>query len=100
MSNELSELQAWYRTQCDGDWEHQDGIEIGTLDNPGWRVAIDLEGTVLDGESFAVVEENYEHDTAWLRCWVADRKFQAAGGPLTLTRILRIFLQWAGSKAH
>ena len=35
-------LQAWYVSQCDGDWEHQNGISISTLDNPGWEVPIDL----------------------------------------------------------
>jgi Immunity protein 53 len=35
-------LEKWYRARCNGDWEHQWGVEIGTLDNPGWRVHIDL----------------------------------------------------------
>jgi hypothetical protein len=24
----LDRLQAWYADQCDGDWEHDEGIEI------------------------------------------------------------------------
>jgi hypothetical protein len=97
MSDELAALQSWYGRQCDGDWDHLDGIEINTLDNPGWRVIIDLRDTELDGEAFADVEENYDHDTDWLRCWVADGKFQSAGGPLKLARMLRIFLDWAAA---
>ena len=27
-------LQSWYQSQCDGDWEHEFGIRIETLDNP------------------------------------------------------------------
>jgi immunity protein 53 of polymorphic toxin system len=99
MLDELSELQAWYAAQCDGDWEHQDGIEINTLDNPGWRVTINLEGTALERARFAVVEENYDDETDWLRCWVAERTFQAAGGPMQLTRMLRIFLDWVAAEA-
>jgi hypothetical protein len=29
----------WYARQCDGDWAHQDGIEINTLDNRNRRPA-------------------------------------------------------------
>lgn len=29
-------LQKWYKSQCDGDWEHEYGIKIETVDNPGW----------------------------------------------------------------
>ena len=100
MADELAELQAWYAAQCDGDWEHQDGIEINTLDNPGWRVTINLQGTALEGRRFSAVEENYEDDTDWLRCWVAEQSFQAAGGPTRLTRILRIFLDWSAAGAE
>jgi hypothetical protein len=28
-------LQDWHAGQCDGDWEHSYGVDIGTLDNPG-----------------------------------------------------------------
>jgi len=41
----LSLLEKWYSAQCDGDWEHQYGVSIGTLDNPGWTLEIDLRGT-------------------------------------------------------
>ena len=36
----LSYLTAWFARQCDGDWEHDLGIRIETLDNPGWAVDI------------------------------------------------------------
>ena len=40
MQSELEALQHWYESQCDGDWEHEFGVKIGTLDNPGWMVDI------------------------------------------------------------
>ena len=95
MTDEIAALQRWFATQFEAGWEHEDGIEINTLDNPGWRVVIQLEGTALAGVPFADVEEDYEDETRWLRCWVADGRFQAAGGPERLQRILRIFLDWA-----
>jgi hypothetical protein len=42
-------IEDWYQSQCDGDWEHTYGVEITTIDNPGWSVKIDLEGTDLAG---------------------------------------------------
>jgi hypothetical protein len=45
----ISWLEDWYTAQCDGDWEHGYGVHVGTLDNPGWRVEIDLVGTRYDG---------------------------------------------------
>jgi hypothetical protein len=41
----ITRLQMWYLGQCDGSWEHQFGVRIETLDNPGWSVTIDLDGT-------------------------------------------------------
>jgi hypothetical protein len=43
----LELVQRWYAAHCDGEWEHQYGIKIETLDNPGWRVTIDLTNTEL-----------------------------------------------------
>jgi Immunity protein 53 len=33
MENVFEWLQKWYQSQCDGDWEHGKGIQIGTLSN-------------------------------------------------------------------
>lgn len=44
----LNWLQAWYADQCNEDWEHEWGVKIETLDNPGWSVSIDLEETDLE----------------------------------------------------
>ncbi len=38
----LAWLQDWYRSRCDGTWEHSYGVKIDTLDNPGWLVTVDL----------------------------------------------------------
>jgi len=36
----ISELEQWFTEKCDGDWEHQGGVELTTTDNPGWYVQI------------------------------------------------------------
>ena len=94
MQSEVEELQRWYESQCDGDWEHEFGVSIGTLDNPGWMVDIDLEGTSLEGREFMPIKD-MEPDREWLFCDVREGKFRGRGGPLMLGRILRVFLDWA-----
>lgn len=83
-------LQAWFASNCDGDWEHQEGIEIGTLDNPGWRVRINLTGTALEGCVFDWRKrERSEHN--WIQ-WRSDgSNFDAACGCLNLEEALHQF---------
>ncbi|MBL0319091.1 MAG: hypothetical protein IPP74_07360 [Alphaproteobacteria bacterium] len=44
-SQSLNWLMSWYASHCNGDWEHENQIKISTLDNPGWRLQIDLVDT-------------------------------------------------------
>jgi hypothetical protein len=93
----LSKLQNWYESQCNEDWEHQAGVSIDTLDNPGWTVTIDLDGTNLSSKIFQPIEDmNASRD--WIRCWVEGGKFYGVGGPQKLEEILTVFLSWAGQK--
>ena len=90
----LPELQQWYLSQCDGDWEHQYGVKIGTLDNPGWSVHIDLAETDLAERPFSEIQRT-ESETQWIICRVRHRQFEGFGGPLMLEELLRTFLTWA-----
>jgi Immunity protein 53 len=65
----LASLQAWFQAQCDGDWEHQGGVIIETLDNPGWQVSVTLAGTSIAG---ATLKRRAIHrdDLDWLVVWV------------------------------
>jgi hypothetical protein len=95
MASTLEKLTAWYASNCDGDWEHGSGVKIGTLDNPGWRLEVNLRGTPLEQRPFSLVEDRYDHDTEWLRCWIEESTFHAACGPLRLEDALSVFLDWA-----
>ena len=103
MAHELAWLMEWYVAQCDGDWEHRFGLEIGTLDNPGWSLAIDLDGTRLAGRSFAPVAYNISEqeriegpagDKSWWDCRVEGSTFKAFGGPRDLGNLIAVFRQW------
>jgi hypothetical protein len=92
--NTLVRLQNWYAAQCDGHWERQYGVKIDTLDNPGWALTVDLEGTALEEARWdGVSYERSEND--WVACRLKDRRFYGDGGPGNLEELLTIFLDWA-----
>ncbi len=93
----LDDIQNWYASNCDDYWEHNFGVQIVTLDNPGWDVTIDLEGTNLDGRKF----ETFESETSeerWIHCRVEENKFRGFGDETKLEEILKFFLDWAKSE--
>ncbi len=95
--NELKKLQKWFIDNCDGDWEHTFGVKLVTLDNPGWMLTVDLENTNLDGLNFKTIQENYESETDWILCRVEDGVFYGYGGAGQADRLVKIFLEQAGS---
>lgn len=80
----------WFSTQCDGDWEHDVGIRIATLDNPGWSVDIRTDATVLAGieTEWSVSEES---ENSWLYWRATGHMFEARCGPGDLRRALDVF---------
>ena len=91
----------WYQAQCDGEWEHDYGITIQSLDNPGWVVRIDLTGTDLQDATMNEVgtlqEINHwgmEGKHNWLYCKVENACFVGAGGPSSLLAICEMFRKW------
>jgi hypothetical protein len=93
--SELAWLMEWYAAQCNGDWEHQYGVRIETLDNPRWTITIDLEETSLYGRDFAAVEHDIENDTIWWSCRIEGGRWRAACGPRELSTVIGIFRDWA-----
>ena len=90
----LTWLQGWYLAVCDGDWEHQNGLKIETLDNPGWSFKVSLYATYLEDLEFEKIQvSRSEHD--WICCFKKDFSFEGAGGPLNFNEIIAIFRNWA-----
>lgn len=93
----LKGLGQWYASQCDGMWEHRRGINIRTVDNPGWLVSIELRGTPSEGGVLTELEvQNGEND--WMRCFIKDGQFIGAGDPAKLPAILEYFLNFVSMK--
>ena len=100
--NALEELQLWFRSQCDEHWERTYGIQIGTMDNPGWSLFIDLTDTDVElksykSYSYGITEQTENGDPNWLFTKKESNRFIAYGGPEKLEEIIRIFLEWAKS---
>jgi hypothetical protein len=91
------EIQSWFESQCDGSWEHQQGISIQSADNPGWIVKIDIRGTQLENKPFTPVSEGFRKGNnyfgKWLHCRITNGKFEGAGRDLD--SVLSVFLKWA-----
>ncbi len=95
VTSTLQRLSKWYLSHCDGDWEHTFGIKVGTLDNPGWFVEINLQGTPLEAVPFPAHEQRYDHDTDWITCRRDEKNFEIDCGPEQLETALQVFLDWA-----
>lgn len=63
-------------------------IMIGTLDNPGWSIFINLGNFCAEDKKTEKIERS-END--WIFWWVKDNSFESAGGPKNLTEMLNIF---------
>ena len=86
----IKRIQNWYKINCNGDWEHSYGLNITNLDNPGWGVTIDLEGTPFD---YSVYEKSFDNgEDDWMTIKVKNKKFEGRGDPNKLLTIFEIFL--------
>ena len=94
--NEINWIIEWFKSYCDGDWEHSNGMTIETMDNPGWCVKIWLDGTELADVAFKDIKVN-NGKRDWMRCSVKNYIFEGFGDPDKLLDILQVFKNWAES---
>ena len=91
----IEQIQAWYSAQCNGDWEHQYGVSIETIDNPGWSVTVDLLGTNLEDVRFQTYRDD-KGEEDWILCEVGGGKFVGTGDSGKLQTILEVFVSLIG----
>ena len=92
----LNWLSEWYKSNCNGDWEHCYGIKIGNIDNPGWMVDIEFSETNLEDKVFKKIDFVHS-DTDWYFCKVENNIFKGRGDSNKLTKILETFKNWVES---
>ncbi|WP_000806817.1 Imm53 family immunity protein [Leptospira interrogans] len=86
----FSWLIEWRESQCDGDWEHENGIAINTNGDRGWQVRIEANFTELDRVEVAhTLNQKGEDD--WYSFSLKDGKFLAEGDSKKLPIILEKF---------
>jgi len=87
----INKLMDWYISQVDGEWEHEYGVRIYTLDNPGWAVEIDYWATEIDG--YISPLQLFEiSDDDWYSYRFEDDKYLGMGDPSKLELIIATFL--------
>lgn len=92
-------LQKWYLEHCNGDWEHDKRIHIGTIDNPGWSLTINLHDTELENKEFKQMNlDRTEND--WIFCTVRDNQFEGRCGGSNLSEVFKVFREWAESQKN
>ncbi|GAB2811337.1 immunity 53 family protein [Lentzea nigeriaca] len=84
-------FQRWYAERCNGDWEHEFGVEIKTLDNPGWHVVADLVDTDLEGRTF---EKSEDEDGRWIRATSDGERFESFCDLRSLDEALSLFREF------
>ena len=92
MKDTLERIQNWYKLNCNGDWEHNYGYSIATLDNPGWTIRIDLAETCLDKLDFKKEFQNPEYEHDWYIMRTDKKVLDISYGPENLKQVFEIFL--------
>lgn len=90
MTDDFAFLQDWYARHCDGDWEHDERIRIGTIDNPGWMLSINIADTELSGRTLPWELADRDDDD-WLHYRCEGDVFQAACGVSNFPQALAAF---------
>ena len=75
--NSIEFLQNWFQSNCDGNWEHNFGIKIETLDNPGWYIVVDLENTSMENTYINQSVDSSERD--WFDIKTLNKQLIATG---------------------
>lgn len=95
--DQIEWLEKWYQQACNGYWENFYGIEIGTLDNPGWYISVDLKETQYENLKMKeILWEKGKDD--WMRCEISNGIFRGVGDSLKLRQIVQIFRNVVESK--
>jgi hypothetical protein len=89
----LEWLEDWYQRQCNGNWEHSQGMRLRSLDDPGWHLTINLTGT--SAENAAPQKISLDTPTGdWITCSISAERFDGSGDTRRLEQIIGVFRKW------
>lgn len=91
--NNINWLCEWYSNNCDGDWEHQNGVVIETIDNPGWNIIINIKSNLGKIEDIPWI--HYEVDVNdWMGYKIENKRFEASGDASKLNLLIGLFREF------
>jgi hypothetical protein len=103
--NNLEWLENWYQQQCNGEWEHTQGVRLESVKNPdpleqpGWLLTINLAGTsAVNARPQQVRLET--RGGGWLACSIGGTCFKGSGDPRKLEQIIGVFRRWVETGAQ
>lgn len=91
MNETIERIQNWYIINCNGEWEHNYGYQIETLDNPGWSVKIDLAETGLENLEFSREYQNPLDENDWFNINTEKKVLYMYCGPTNLKVVFNVF---------
>jgi hypothetical protein len=90
-------LQEFLVLRANDEWEHTYGVDIKSIDNPGWRVKIDFKQSGKTYQPFERTEIE-RSDSDWVHYWIDEEtaSFHGAGGSRNLVEIFDAFRAFIG----
>jgi hypothetical protein len=88
--NIINWLEDWYYANCNDEWEHNYGVKIDTIDNPGWSISIDLAETKFSKIEIERVHVEI-HESDWYSFSVRESIFKGFGSINRLSFLLKKF---------
>jgi hypothetical protein len=98
VTEEIQWLSEWFSSHCDGDWEHESGVRLETLDNPGWRLRVDIVGTGVDGRVLPRSKVDLGAGR-WLWTSADGESFEASCDARSLRELVAAFRRFVSSPA-
>ncbi len=95
--NNLEWLDSWYQQQCNGEWEHSQGVQLEALEQRGWQLTISLTGTSAENAAPQTISLD---STAgdWIACSISPDRFEGSGDPRKLEQIIGVFRKWVDTE--
>ena len=101
----LAWLHDWYRVQCNGTWEHTQGLHLSSLFKPGagansldqpagWKLFIELPHAPPRAYRHPRTFVMDSVDGRWLRCSITSQRFTGESDPESLEQIIGAFRRW------
>jgi immunity protein 53 of polymorphic toxin system len=72
----VKEILEWFSDNCNGDWEHQNGFSIESLDNPGVAISVDLAPILMIPDK--IILSDLVSENSWISIRIKNDKFLVA----------------------